>query len=410
MVAKIFSLSNRKIVLGVSGSIATYKSLEVLRLLVGEGANVYVVMSVNATKFVTPLTFEALSGNTVYYQVFDSNNSHSMEHIRLAESADLLLIAPATAGMIGKMANGIADDALSNLFIAFCGPTIIAPAMNDGMYSNQAVKANIEKMKQRGIEFVEPEHGELACGSFGQGRLAEPTDLLQAVKNRLNIGKDLSGFHILVTAGPTHEALDPVRYITNPSSGKMGYAVACVARDRGATVTLVSGPTHLLVPDGVRFLPCRNAADMNALVQQQFPTCDALVMSAAVGDFESGQIEKEKIKKVNNAPIILKLLPIEDILKNLVKLKTKQFVVGFAAESENLTQSALEKLRSKKLDLIVANDISAPGIGFQSDFNQVTLINKHEEIEELPLLSKIEIAHNLLDKVLVALLKSDRNG
>lgn len=403
MMSKTLSLSGKKIVLGISGSIAIYKSLELLRLLMKEGANVYVVMSVNATKFITPLTFEALSGNSVYHQVFDRDSSQSMEHIRLAESADLLLIAPATAGMIGKMANGIAGDALSNLFIAFNGPTIIAPAMNDGMFVNLAVKNNVEKMKQRGIEFVEPQYGELACGSLGQGRLAEPLDLLQVVKTRLSIRDDLSGFHILVTAGPTHEALDPVRYITNPSSGKMGYAVACVARDRGATVTLVSGPTHLPVPDDIKFLPCRKATEMNALVRQQFPSCDALIMSAAVGDFVPEKIEKEKIKKVKDTPITLNLLPTEDILKNLIKLKTKQFVVGFAAESENVIQSALEKLRNKNVDLIVANDISAPGIGFQSDFNQVTFINKCEEIEQLPLLSKIEIAHDLLDKVLEAL-------
>lgn len=395
----ILSLRNRKIVLGVSGSIAAYKAVEVLRLLTGEGAKVYVVMSANAVKFVTPLTFEALSGNPVYHQVFASQDSSTMEHIRIAESADLLLIAPATAGTIGKMANGIADDALSNLFIAFRGSVIIAPAMNDGMYANPAVKANIETMKQRGIEFVEPEHGALACGTVGQGRLAEPSDLLLAVKEHFRSGNDLSGLRILVTAGPTHEALDPVRYITNPSSGKMGYAVACAARDRGADVTLVSGPTRLSVPEGVHFIPCKKATEMNDLVCQQFPDCDVLIMSAAVGDFAPEQIEKEKIKKKGEAPLVLKLLPTEDILRNVAKLKTEQFVVGFAAESENLTQSALEKLRNKNLDLIVANDISAPGIGFQSDSNQVTLINKKEEIEQLPLLPKIEIAHHLLDRV-----------
>jgi len=333
-----------------------------------------------------------------------------MEHIRVAELADLLLIAPATAGMIGKMANGIADDPLSNLFVSFCGPTIIAPAMNDGMYTNPAVKANIEKMKQRGVEFIEPVYGKLACGSVGEGRLAESGDLLQAVNRRLSIKNDLSGLRVLVTAGPTHEALDPVRYITNPSSGKMGYAVACAARDRGAAVTLVSGPTRLPVPDGVHFMPCRKAIEMNDFVHRQFPDCDVLVMSAAVGDFAPMQIEKEKIKKKGSTPLVLELVPTEDILQNVVKLKTRQFVVGFAAESENLTQSSLEKLRNKKLDLIVANDISAPGIGFQSDFNQVTLINKHEEMQKLPLLSKIEIAHRLLNEILILLHKSGRNS
>ena len=397
------SLRNRKIILGVCGSIAAYKAVEVLRLLVGEEAKVDVVMSTNATKFITPLTFEALSGNPVYHQVFNSNSTLLMEHIRVAESADLLLIAPATAGTIGKMANGIADDSLSNLFISYCGPTIIAPAMNDAMYANPAVKANVEKMKKRGVEFIEPEHGELACGSVGQGRLADPLDLLQAVKRRLNSKNDLHGLRILVTAGPTHEFLDPVRFITNPSSGKMGYAVACAARDRGATVTLVSGPSQLSVPEGVFFMSCRTASEMNDHVRQQFPDCDILIMSAAVGDFALKQIAKEKIKKKENVPLFLKLLPTEDILQNVTKWKTKQFVVGFAAESENLTQSALEKLRNKNLDLIVANDISSPGIGFQSDSNQVTLIKKNEEIKKLPLLPKSEIAHHLLDDVVATL-------
>ena len=399
----ILSLRNRKIVLGVSGSIAAYKSLELLRLLVAEGAKVYVVMSANATKFITPLTFEVLSGNPVYHQVFESNVSATMEHIRAAESADLLLVAPATAGTIGKLANGIADDALSNLFIAFRGAVIVAPAMNDGMLANQAVQTNIETMKQRGVGFVEPEHGELACGTVGQGRLAEPCNILQAVKQRLHSQNDLSGIRVLVTAGPTHEALDPVRYITNPSSGKMGYAIACAARDRGAIVSLVSGPTHLSVPEGVHFLRCKKAVEMNELVSQQFPGCDILIMTAAVGDFAPAQIEKEKIKKKGGAPLILQLKQTEDILSNVTTRRTKQFVVGFAAESENLTSSALEKLRKKNLDLIVANDISAPGIGFQSDSNQVTLINKKEEVEHLPLLPKTEIAHLLLNRILASI-------
>ena len=399
----ILSLRNRKIVLGVSGSIAAYKSLELLRLLVAEGAKVYVVMSANATKFITPLTFEVLSGNPVYHQVFESNVSATMEHIRAAESADLLLVAPATAGTIGKLANGIADDALSNLFIAFRGTVIVAPAMNDGMFVNQAVQTNIEAMKQRGVGFVEPEHGELACGTVGQGRLAEPCNILQAVKQHFHSQNDLSGTRVLVTAGPTHEALDPVRYITNPSSGKMGYAIACAARDRGAIVSLVSGPTHLSVPEGVHFLRCKKAVEMNELVSQQFFGCDILIMTAAVGDFAPAQIEKEKIKKKGDAPLILQLKQTEDILSNVTTRRTKQFVVGFAAESENLTSSALEKLRKKNLDLIVANDISAPGIGFQSDSNQVTLINKKEEVEHLPLLPKTEIAHLLLNRILASI-------
>ena len=258
-------------------------------------------------------------------------------------------------------------------------------------------------MKERGVEFIEPEEGELACGSFGQGRLVEPLNLLKAVKKRLNSMNDFHGLRILVTAGPTHEPLDPVRFITNPSSGKMGYAVACAARDRGATVTLISGPTSLPTPGGVFFVSCRTASEMNDRVLQTFSDCDVLVMSAAVGDFAPKQIEKEKIKKKGNTPLTLKLLPTEDILKNVTARKIRQFIVGFAAESENLTQSALEKLREKNLDLIVANDISSPGIGFQSESNQVTLVNKNGDIKELPLLLKTEIAHLLLDEVIKAI-------
>ena len=259
-------------------------------------------------------------------------------------------------------------------------------------------------MRDRGIQFIEPEHGELACGSVGQGRLAEPLKILETVKNIFNSKKDFNGLRVLVTAGPTQESLDPVRFITNPSSGKMGYAVACAARDRGANVTLISGPCHLAVPSELSFISCRTASEMNRYVEKHFLDCNVLIMSAAVGDFAPKNVKKEKIKKTNIAPLTLELLPTEDILQNVIKFKTKQFVVGFAAESENLTQSALEKLRNKDLDLIVANDISSPGIGFQSDSNQVTLIKRNEEIKKLPTLSKVEIAHILLNDIRSSLL------
>jgi phosphopantothenoylcysteine decarboxylase / phosphopantothenate---cysteine ligase len=393
-----FSLQGKKIVLGVSGGIAAYKAVELLRLLVREEAEVFVVMSAHAGKFVTPLTFEALSGHPVYCEVFGNSSSAAMPHIRAAENADLLVVAPATAGTIGKLACGLAEDALSNLYLAFRGPAIVAPAMNDGMYASPAVQENIEKMKQRGVEFIDPEEGELACGTVGQGRLAEPARILTAVQNRLRSREDLKGLKILVTAGPTHEPLDPVRYISNPSSGKMGYAIAERARLRGADVTLISGPTRLDVPHGVEVIRCRQAVEMNALVQQHVLDCDVLVMVAAVGDFSAEKVQKEKIKK-NGEPLVLKLVPNPDILQEVAKIKTDQFIVGFAAESENVVQSAQEKLKKKKLDLIVANDISAPGIGFQSDSNQVTLIDKEGMIDSLPRLSKREIADVLLDRV-----------
>ncbi len=391
-------IQGKKIVLGVSGGIAAYKAVELLRLLVREKAEVFVVMSANAGKFITPLTFESLSGNPVYQEVFGEQSSASMPHIRAAENADLLVVAPATAGSIGKMANGLADDALSNLYLAFRGPVLIAPAMNDGMYLNPAVQENISRMKERGVEFIDPEEGELACGTVGQGRLAEPSRILRAVQTRIAGKEDLTGLKILVTAGPTQEPLDPVRYITNPSSGKMGYAVARQASLRGAEVTLISGPTHLKPPAGVKTFRCKQAGEMLALVKEHFPDCDVLVMVAAVGDFQPDTVQKEKIKKKGET-LALKLIPTPDILLEASKTKARQMVIGFAAESQNVVQSAQEKLKRKNLDLIVANDISAPGIGFQSDSNQVTLIDKEGTINSLPRLSKQEIADVLLDRI-----------
>ena len=392
------SLQGKKIVLGVSGGIAAYKAVELLRLLVREKADVFVVMSANAEKFITPLTFESLSENPVYHAVFGEQSTASMPHIRAAENADLLVVAPATAGAIGKMACGLADDALSNLYLAFRGPVLLAPAMNDGMYANPAVQENIIRMKERGVEFIDPEEGELACGTVGQGRLADPARILQAVRNRLGRDEDLKGLNILVTAGPTQEPLDPVRYISNPSSGKMGYAVAEQARLRGAHVTLISGPTHLASPYGVKTIRCKQAGEMLSLVNRHFPDCDVLVMVAAVGDFAPEKVQKEKIKKKGES-LELKLKPTPDILREVAGTKTRQMVVGFAAESQNVIQSAQEKLKKKNLDLIVANDISAPGIGFQSDSNQVTLIDKEGKIDTLPRLSKREIANILLDRI-----------
>ena len=392
-------MKNKKIVLAVSAGIAAYKAVELLRMLMKEGAEVQIVMSANAGEFVTPLTFEALSRKPVYHQLFNLENSADMKHIRIAENADLMLVAPATASTLGKMANGLADDALSNLYLAFKGPVMIAPAMNEGMWRNLAVKENIEKLKSRGVEFIEPEEGELACKTIGPGRLANLDTIFLRVTNHFEKFHDLQGLRILVTAGPTHEPLDPVRYISNPSSGKMGYAVAEQAKARGAEVVLISGPTHLKPPLGVGFKACKTAGEMNSLVQECFPECDVLVMSAAVGDFTAEKLEKEKIKKTSREGQTLNLVPTKDILMEVSKIKTQQFVVGFAAETQNLMQSALEKLRNKKLDLIVANDISAPGIGFQSDNNQVTLVDSNEQVENLPRMTKQEIANILLDKI-----------
>ena len=392
-------MKNKKIALAVSAGIAAYKAVELLRMLMKEEAEVQIVLSANAGEFVTPLTFEALSRRPVYHQLFNLENSADMKHIAIAENADLMLVAPATASTLGKMANGLADDALSNLYLAFKGPVIIAPAMNEGMWRNLAVKENIEKLKSRGVKFIEPEEGELACKTTGPGRLANLDTILERVNNHFKQFHDLQGLRILVTAGPTHEPLDPVRYISNPSSGKMGYAVAEQAKARGAEVVLISGPTHLKPPMGVGFKACKTAEEMNSMVQECFPKCDVLVMSAAVGDFTAEKLEKEKIKKRSKKGQTLNLVPTKDILMEVSKIKTQQFVVGFAAETQNLIQSALEKLRNKKLDLIVANDISAPGIGFQSDNNQVTLVDSNEQVENLSRMPKQEIADILLDKI-----------
>ena len=393
-------MKNAKIVLGVSASIAAYKAVELLRLLVKEGAEVQVVMSANAGKFVAPLTFEALSGYPVYHRQFDAPNSAEMEHIRVAEKADLLVVAPATASMLGKMAHGLADDALSSLHLAFKGPVLIAPAMNEGMWGHPAVQGNIATLKSRGVEFVDPEPGELACGVIGPGRLADISVIREKIKSYFCQRDDLSGIRFLITAGPTHEAIDPVRYLSNPSSGKMGYAVAEQVKARGGEVVLISGPTYIKPPEGVDFKPCKRADEMNDLVQEHLENCDVLVMSAAVGDFVTETLEKEKIKKQGDAGLVLKLVPTKDILLDVAKRNLDKLVVGFAAESQNLLESALEKLKKKNLDLIVANDISAPGIGFQSDFNQVTIIDREENMENLPLKPKREIADLLLDRIL----------
>lgn len=393
-------LENKKIVLGVSGGIAAYKAVELLRLLVREGASVYVVMSANAGKFVTPLTFATLSGHPVYHDVFESPASASMEHVQAAESADLLIVAPATAGMIGKMANGLADDALSTLFVAYDGPTLIVPAMNDKMYAGPAVRENIRKLETRGARFVAPEYGELACGVVGQGRLAEPARLLEEVKKLLEKQNDLAGLRFLITAGPTREALDPVRYITNDSSGKMGYAIAERARERGAKVTLISGPTHLAKPRDMTFVPCRQAVEMASAVLAHLPQCDVVVMTAAVGDLAPEAAQKEKIKKNMQEPYLLKLYRTPDILREISKSKTRQIVVGFAAETENPVRNALEKLKQKCLDMIVVNDVGIPGIGFQSDFNEVAIIRSENQIEKLSRRPKSEVADILLDRIL----------
>ncbi len=395
-------LKGKRIALGVSGGIAAYKAAELLRLMQRSGAEVSVIMTAGAKQFVTPLTFEALSGNPVYHEIFEEGAGR-MEHIASASKADLLMVAPLTANTLAKMAQGLADDPVSITYSAFSGPVLVAPAMNDQMWAHSAVRDNIRTLKARGVTVVPPESGELACGAIGPGRLAELDTILDAVKSRLAQSIDYKGKRVLVTAGPTREPIDPVRFISNHSSGKMGYAIADKARLRGAEVTLISGPTALAPPAGVRLLSCERVAEMRDLVLKNITDCDVLVMTAAVGDFAPREIEKEKIKKRGEATLTLEMTQTPDILKEVSTLEEKPFVVGFAAESENILQSALEKQERKKLDMIVANDISAPGIGFQSDDNQVTLISGPDEQETWPRMLKVEIADRLLDRILPSL-------
>jgi len=393
------SLSGKSILLGVCGGIACYKSVELLRLLMKEGAEVSVVMSGNADKFVTPLTFQALTGRPVYHRIFESGTENAMEHIAFSQKAELLIVAPATANTIAKMAHGLADSALSNLFLAYEGPVVIAPAMNSVMFSHPAVKANIALLQERGAKIVEPASGELACGAVGPGRLADLDDILSATHAILKKNLDFSGVRVLVTAGPTREFIDPVRYISNPSSGKMGYAIAEAFRDRGAQVDLISGPVRLEKPSGVEIFNCVTANEMHDCVHRRFPHCDILVMTAAVGDFAPRTIQKEKMKKQGRQSLNLELQATVDILKSVAQKRTTQFIAGFAAETENLIESAKEKLISKGVDMIVANDISAPGIGFQSNMNQVSLVYSNCSVERLPRADKREIADILLDRI-----------
>ncbi len=393
------SLKGKKIVLGVTGGIAAFKSVELLRLMVKADASVFVVMSENAKKFVTPLTFEALSENPVYHQIFDGDNSANMEHISVAEKADLFIIAPATANSIAQMAQGLADNPVSNLFLAYSGPVLVAPAMNETMWGNAAVQSNIHTLRNRGIKIIEPESGVLACGVVGQGRLAEPSHMFEEIQKYFSTNRDLGGKSILITAGPTREPIDPVRFITNASSGKMGYALAIEAKARGANVTLISGPTNLESPAGVKVLRCQKAEEMKNLVLDNFSNCNILVMTAAVGDYSLLEISKEKIKKEFGKPLDLNLVPTIDILQEVAKVKNHQYVVGFAAESQNLIENAKEKLKKKNLDMIVANDISFPGVGFNSDNNRVSIINTHGNIESVPMMPKTEIAKIVWDRI-----------
>lgn len=386
------------VVLGVTGCIAAYKACEILRELQRRGADVRVVMTAHAREFVGTLTFEALSGQPVLTDPFARDGGAAMPHIHWAQKSDLLLVAPATANILGKLAHGIADDALSTLYLAATVPVVVAPAMNVEMWRHPAVIANIEALRSRGVRVVEPGVGYLACGSIGEGRLAEVEEIVTAAFAALGRAKDLAGRTVLVTAGPTREAIDPVRFISNPSSGRMGFRLAEAARDRGARVLLVSGPTSLADPGGVELVPVVSAEEMAAAVRERAPGADVVVMAAAVCDQRPARTSDSKVKKAALPPS-LDLVPTPDILKALGQSKGGRVLVGFAAETEDLVANARRKLAEKSLDLIVANDVREKGAGFASETNSATLIDAQGRASEVTKVSKRELAERIWDRV-----------
>ena len=395
---KKIDLEGKNIVLGVCGGIAAYKSVELLRLLTKQGAGVKVVMTKNAGWFVGPLTFKALSGQSVCVDLFENGDDASMRHIDWAEEADAVLIAPATANMIGKIAGGIADDALSTMVLVATGPVLICPSMNTHMYENRIVQRNLDLLEQSGYDLLEPEAGELACGVTGAGRLPEPEYILDRLMSRLT-PKDFKGKRVLVTAGPTREAIDPVRFISNQSSGKMGYAVAGAAEYRGAEVVLVTGPTHLPIPNNTKVVRVQSAREMAEAVFDEMENADIIIKVAAVADYRPKIEEEHKIKKTRGE-LVLTLEKNPDILKELGRRKQKRVLVGFAAETRQLKEHALKKLAEKNPDLIVGNIVGQSFSGFNADTNRVTFFYKDGTAEELPLMEKEAVAHALLDRIL----------
>lgn len=394
----------KKVIIGVTGGIAAYKIPELVRLFVRGGIDVQVVMTPAAAEFITPLTFQTLTGNPVYVEMYGDRTAERVRHVELLEKADLMVIAPATANTIGKMSLGLADNLISTLYLAADCPVVVIPSMNVNMFKHPAVVANIETLRKRGCHVMDPDDGELACGVYGSGRMPEPYDIFNFARRALMV-KDFKGLEVLVTAGPTREPLDPVRYISNPSTGLMGYALARALSDRGASVTLVSGPTHLVAPAGVKLVSVHTAAEMHEAVSSNFSKCRIVFKAAAVSDFRPAENWDEKVKK-EKAPMNLQLVSNPDILLDLGK-KTKgdKLLVGFAAETEteDALQNAHDKLLRKNLDLIVLNNLKEPGCGFAVSTNRVSLIGRDGKVEEIPLMEKEELAHLILDRTAVLL-------
>ena len=384
------------VVVGVSGGVAVYKALDVISRLRKKDVEVHVIMTKSATEFVTPLSFQSLSQNMVITDMFAEPKAWEIQHISLAKKADLMLIVPATANIIGKVANGIADDMLSTTIMATKAPVVFCPAMNTNMYENPIVQRNINLLKELGYEFIEPASGRLACGDEGKGKLQDTEIIAEETLRRLHSTNDLVGKKVVVTAGPTIVPIDPVRILTNRSSGKMGYSIAEEARDRGAEVVLISGPTSLRKPNGIKVIDIKTNEDMFNAIKNEFKDADIVIKSAAVADYKAKNYSNEKIKKTGD-DLNLIFERDRDILKTLGDMKENQILVGFAAESSNLKENAKGKLERKNLDYIVANDISKSETGFASDENKVTIISKSGEEVSLEKMSKREVAKNIFD-------------
>ena len=392
-------LKDKTVVIGVSGGIAVYKTLDVISRLRKLGVNVNVIMTKSATEFVTPLSFQSLSQNYVVCDMFEDPKTWDVEHISLAKRADVFLIAPATANVIGKIANGIADDMLTTTVMATKAKVLIAPAMNTNMYENPILQRNIDTLKELGYNFVEPESGRLACGDTGKGKLASPETIVDEVVKLLSKDQDLKGKSIIVTAGPTVESIDPMRYITNRSTGKMGYSIAKEAIERGADVTLITGPTNLTPPQNLKKLvKIESAKDMYEAVLENLDENDVVIKSAAVADYKPKNYSNKKIKKSDD-DLVIELDRNKDIAQEIGKIKNNKILVGFAAETNDLIENASLKIKKKNLDFIVANDLTKEGAGFGVDTNIVKIIDKEGNITEYPKMKKEEVANIILDKI-----------
>lgn len=404
-------LKDRRIVLGITGGIAAYKAADLASKLTQAGARVDVVMTAAATRFIAPLTFQALTGRPVYTDLWTPTPETALPHIALGEAADLVVIAPATADFLAKMAHGLADDLLSTLCLAARAPILVAPAMDVGMWAHPATQENVARLRARGVEIIGPAYGRMASGLEGWGRMVEPAELLGHIRRALGRNGPLAGRRVVVTAGPTYEPIDPVRFVGNRSSGKQGFALAQAALDRGAEVVLIAGPVALETPVGARRIDVGTAAEMAEAVWREAEAADVLLMAAAVADYRPAQSQPFKIKRGEG--LALELIPTVDILAGVAARRASagkpHVIVGFAAETRDLLENAQAKLRAKGLDLIVANDVTEPGAGFAVDTNRVTLIDARGRIEPLPLMSKAAVAEAILDRV-VALLSATGGG